>query len=153
MNTENKILVGKIVAPQGIRGEFRVQSFAEQPQDFKKFHIICDKCESEVFHFVRVLKQNIIVAKIDGIEDRNAVEALRGTELFISHDDLPELKENEDYQSDLIGFDIIRDGKKIGVVDGFQNFGGGDIVELNNGDMVSFKNATVDTQNRKIEVL
>ena len=43
MNTTNKILVGKIVAPQGIRGEFRVQSFAEQPIDFKKFHIVCDK--------------------------------------------------------------------------------------------------------------
>ena len=154
MNTiTNKILVGKIVAPQGIRGEFRVQSYAEQPQDFKKFHIICDKCESNAFHFVRVLKQNLIIAKIDGIDDRNTVESLRGTELFISHDDLPKLKENEYYQSDLIGFDVIRDGKKIGIVDCFQNFGGGDIIELDNGDMVSFKNAIVDIQNRKIEVL
>ena len=153
MNKENKILVGKIVAPQGIRGEFRVQSFAAQPTDFKKFHIICDKCESEQFHFVRVLKQNIIIAKIDGINDRNTIESLRGTELYISRDELPKLKENEYYQSDLIGFDVIRDGEKIGIVDGFQNFGAGDIIELDNGEMVSFIGANVDISNRTIKVL
>ena len=152
MNTANKILVGKIVAPQGIRGEFRVQSFAETPNDFKSFHIICDKCDDEQFHFVRVLKQNIIIAKIDGITDRNTVESLRGTDLFISRDDLPKLKENEYYQSDLIGFDVIRGGTKIGIVDCFQNFGGGDIIELDNGEMVSFKNADVDVKNKTIVV-
>ena len=153
MNTTNKILVGKIVAPQGIRGEFRVQSFANNPNDFQKFHIICDKFESEQFHFVRVLKQNIIIAKIDGVNDRNTVESLRGTELFILRDDLPKLKENEYYQSDLIGFDVIREGKKIGIVDCFQNFGGGDIIELDNGEMISFKNADVDIKNKTIVVL
>ena len=153
MNKENKILVGKIVAPQGIRGEFRVQSFAEKPEDFKKFHIFCDKCEPEQFHFVRVLKQNIIIAKIDGINDRNTIESLRGTELYILRDELPELKENEYYQSDLIGFDVIRGGTKIGIVDCFQNFGGGDIIELDNGEMVSFKNADVDIKNKTIAFL
>ena len=152
MKESNKILVGKIVAPQGIRGEFRVQSFAEQPTDFKKFHIVCDKCDTEQFHFVRVLKQNIVIAKIDTVNDRNAAESLRGTELFVSRDDLPKLKENEYYQSDLIGFDVIRGGKKIGIVDGFQNFGAGDIIELDNGEMVSFKGANVDTINNKISV-
>ena len=153
MNTENKILVGKIVAPQGIHGEFRVQSFADKPMDFKKFHIICDKCATEQFHFVRVLKQNIIIAKIDTVNDRNTAESLRGTELYISREDLPKLKENEYYQSDLIGFDVIRDGNKIGIVDGFQNFGAGDIIELDNGEMVSFKGANVDLQNKQIKVL
>ena len=153
MTQNNKILVGKIVAPQGIRGEFRVQSFASSPEDFKKFHIICDKCESDAFHFVRVLKQNVIIAKIDGINDRNSAETLRGTELFVVRDDLPKLKENEYYQSDLIGFDVIRGGKKIGIVDGFQNFGAGDIIELDNGEMVSFKNADVDMEQKHIIVL
>ena len=148
----NKILVGKIVAPQGIRGEFRVQSFADSPTDFKKFHIICDKCEPDNFNFVRVLKQNVIIAKIDNICDRNAAETLRGTLLYISRDDLPNLKENEYYQADLIGFDVVRDGKKIGIVDGFQNFGAGDIIELDNGEMVSFVGAKVDTDKKMITV-
>ena len=153
MDINNKILVGKIVAPQGIRGEFRVQSFAEKPTDFKNFNIVCDKCESKEFHFIRVLKQNVIIAKIDGINDRNAVETLRGTELFVSRDDLPKLKQNEYYQSDLIGFDVVRGGKKIGTVSGFQNFGAGDIIELDNGEMVSFVGAGVDMDKKIIKVL
>lgn len=152
-NNVYKILVGRIVAPQGIRGEFRVQSFAEKPEDFKKFHIVCDKCEPEQFHFVRVLKPNVIIAKIEGVNDRNSAESLRGTELFVSRDDLPELKENEYYQSDLIGFDVVRDGKKIGVVDGFQNFGAGDIIELDNGEMVSFVGVSVDADKKTITVI
>ena len=152
MDNNTKILVGKIVAPQGIHGEFRVQSFAENPNDFKEFKVLSDKFESAKFRFVRVLKTNVIIAKIDGINDRNTVETLRGTPLFVLRDDLPKLKENEYYQSDLIGFDVIRDGKKIGIVDGFQNFGAGDIIELDNGEMVSFVGANADIKNKKITV-
>ena len=153
MKNDDKILVGKIVAPQGLRGEFRVQTYSATETDFKKFHIESAKCESEQFHFVRVLKPNVIIAKIDGVNDRNAAENLRGTELFISRSDLPELKNGEYYQSDLIGFDVIRDGKKIGTVDGFQNFGAGDIIELDNGEMVSFIGAVVDINNKSIKIL
>ena len=153
MEDNKKILIGKIVAPQGIRGEFRVQSFANKPEDFKNFRIICNKCESNKFHFVRATKQDVVIAKIDGVDDRNAAETLRGTELFVLRDDLPKLKDNEYYQSDLIGFDVIRDGTKVGVVECFQNYGAGDIIELDNGEMVSFKNADVDTQNKTIKVL
>lgn len=153
MEDNTKILVGKIVAPQGIHGEFRVQSFAETPNDFKSFRIVCDKCESKEFHFVRVLKQNVVIAKIDGINDRTTVESLRGTELFVLRDDLPKLKSDEYYQSDLMGFDVVCDGVKIGTVDGFQNFGAGDIIELDNGEMVSFVGAGVDMDKKIIKVL
>lgn len=153
MEDNKKILIGKIVAPQGIRGEIRIQSFANKPEDFKNFRIICNKCESNKFHFVRAIKQDVVIAKIDGVDDRNAAETLRGTELFVLRDDLPKLQDNEYYQSDLIGFDVIRDGTKIGVVECFQNYGAGDIIELDNGEMVSFKNADVDIQNKTIKVL
>ena len=63
------------------------------------------------------------------------------------------MENDEYYQTDLIGFDVIRGGKKIGIVDGFQNFGAGDIIELDNGEMVSFKNADVDMEQKHIIVL
>ena len=153
MMDDNKILVGKIVAPQGLRGEFRVQTYSATETDFKKFHIESAKCKPEQFHFVRVLKPNVIIAKIDGVNDRNAAENLRGTELFILRTDLPALKSGEYYQYDLIGFDVVRDGKKIGIVSGFQNFGAGDIIEMDNGGMVSFIGADVDIHNKTIKVL
>lgn len=154
MTDSKHILVGKIVAPQGIRGEVRVQTFTDTPVDFKKLKIKSMRFNDGDFKFVRTVpNSNVIIAKISGIDDRNAAETLRGTELFIERSALPDLKENEFYQADLIGFEVVRNGTKIGVVDCFQNYGAGDIIELDNGDMVSFIGADVDIQNKIIKVL
>ena len=154
MTDSKHILVGKIVAPQGIRGEVRVQTFTDTPADFRKLKIKSIKFADDDFRFVRVVpNSNVIIAKINGINDRTAAETLRGTELFIERDALPDLKEDEFYQADLIGFDVVRNGTKIGVVDCFQNYGAGDIIELDNGNMVSFIGADVDIQNKIIKVL
>lgn len=148
-----QILVGKIVAPQGIRGEVRVQTFTDTPADFQKLNIKSSKFNDGDFKFVRTVPNStVIIAKVNGINDRNAAETLRGTELYIERDALPDLKENEYYQADLIGFDVVRNGQKIGIVDCFQNYGAGDIIELDNGDMISFIGANVDVQNKVIYV-
>lgn len=147
INNDKKILVGKIVAPQGIRGECRVQTFTDKPTDFKALAVFGNDIDTSKFHFVRpVPNTNVIIARIDGVNDRNTAETLRNTELFISRDDLPKLKDGEFYQSDLIGFSVMQNGEKIGIVDGFQNFGAGDIIELDNGNMVSFHGADVDCE-------
>lgn len=151
MQNNDKILVGKIVAPQGIRGEVRIQTFTSSPSDFKSLAVICSKFNSNDFKFVRALPNtNVIIAKINGVDDRNTAEALRGTELFIERATLPDLNKDEYYQADLIGFDVIRDSIKIGIVSCFQNYGAGDIIELDNGDMVSFVGATVDMNTKTI---
>ncbi len=154
MKETKKILVGKIVAPQGIRGEFRVQTFTTKPIDLQNLSVFGDGIVAKDFHFVRpVPNTNVIIAQIDGVNDRNAAETLRGTELFISRDDLPELKrDGEYYQSDLIGFSVVRNGKEIGKIVCFQNFGAGDIMELDNGDMISFRGANVDIERDVVTV-
>ena len=81
INTD-KILVGKIVAPQGVRGEVRIQTYSDTPTDFKKFNVICDRFSSDDFRFIRALPNStVIIAKIRGFDDRNAAETLRNTEL------------------------------------------------------------------------
>lgn len=153
MQNNDKILVGKIVAPQGIRGEVRVQTFTDTPGDFKNLTIISNKFKSDDFKFVRALPNtNVIIARINGINDRNMAETLRGTELYISRDSLPDLDSDEYYQADLIGFDVIRNNIKLGTVSCFQNYGAGDIIELDTGDMVSFIGADVDMDNHKIKL-
>lgn len=153
MTDSKRILVGKIVAPQGIRGEVRVQSFAENPRDFQKFSVQSAKFNDGDFAFVRVVpNSNVVIAKIRGVDNRNVAETLRGTELFIARDALPQLENGEYYQADLIGFDVVRNEQKIGAVVCFQNYGAGDIIELDNGDMVSFVGANVDMDARKIYV-
>lgn len=154
MADNNRILVGKIVAPQGIRGEVRVQTYTASPMDFAKIVVQCDKFAPSDFKFVRRLNptSDVIIARVRGYDDRNAAETLRGTELFISRDALPAVGENEYYQVDLIGFNVMRDGESIGRVACFQNFGAGDIIELDNGDMVSFVGADVDINNKQIKI-
>lgn len=153
MQNNDKILVGKIVAPQGIRGEVRVQTYSEKPMDFQKFKIQSTKFESEDFKFVRTIPNStVVIAKINGIDDRNMAETLRGTELFIGRDDLPDLMDNEYYQSDLIGFDVVRNNKVLGKIVCFQNYGAGDIIELDCGDMVSFVGADVDMKKKVVYV-
>lgn len=140
-----KILVGKIVVPQGIRGEVRVQTFTEKPSDFQKLAVFGNKIPAGALHFVRALPNtNVVIMRVDGFADRTAVESLRNTELFINRDDLPPTKTGEYYQADLVGMAVMRDGVKLGHVVCFQNFGAGDIMELENGEMVSFRGASVD---------
>ena len=153
MNNNTKILVGKIVAFQGVRGDVRVQTYTAAPSDFRDLKIIGDRFSTDDFHFVRALpNSNVIIAHINGFEDRTSAEVLRGTELFVERDDLPQTGANEYYQTDLIGFDVVRDGKKIGIVDCFQNYGAGDIIQLDNGEMVSFIGAVVDFNTRTVAV-
>lgn len=152
MKELNKILVGKIVAPQGIRGEVRVQTYTQNPTDLKTLKLYSDNLADNSFHFVRQLnpKSTVVIAKIDGVNDRNAAELLRGIELFIDRADLPELKDGEYYQADLIGMKVVRNDLVLGVVDNIQNYGGGDILELDNGDLISFVGADVDLKNKII---
>lgn len=153
MENNKRILVGKIVAPQGIRGEVRVQTFTATPADFKNLAVFGDNIVATAFHFVRsVPNTNVIIARIDGVADRNTAETLRGTELFIDRDNLPATKDGEYYQADLVGMMVVRDGVELGRVECFQNFGAGDIMELDNGDMVAFRGAVVDFEKKMIYV-
>ena len=153
MDDKKQILVGKIVAMQGVRGDVRVQTFTEKPEDFSKFKVQSSKFNLDDFKFIRVVpNSNVIIAHIRGFDDRTAAEALRGTELYINRDALPDLTANEYYQADLIGFTVIRDGEKVGTVACFQNFGAGDIIETNDGNMYSFKGAIVDFDTKNITV-
>ena len=153
MNNHTKILVGKIVAFQGVRGDVRIQAYTATPSDLRNMQIESSQFKPEDFRFIRALpNSNVIIAHIRGFEDRTSAEVLRGAELFVNRESLPKLKDGEYYQTDLIGFDVIRDGETVGKVDGFQNFGAGDIIELDNGEMVAFHGATVDFENKTIVV-
>ena len=151
MSDNKQILVGKIVAPQGIRGEVRVQTYTENPTDMKQLTIHSPRLSDGAFHFVRAIpSSSVIIARIDGVNNRNAADLLRGVELFINRDDLPRLPDGEYYHTDLIGMRVVRDGVQIGVVDNVQNYGGGDILELDHGDLIAFNSVDVDIENKTI---
>ncbi len=79
------------------------------------------------------------IARFAEIADRNAAEALRGTVLTVPRDSLPPLAEGEYYHADLIGLAVVdTDGTAVGTVIAVENFGAGDILEIEKPDRKTF---------------
>ncbi len=75
------------------------------------------------------------IARFAEVADRNAAEALRGTALTVPRSALPSLKEGEYYHIDLIGLAAVSDtGEALGTVVAVENFGAGDILEIERPD-------------------
>jgi 16S rRNA processing protein RimM len=73
----------------------------------------------------------MFVARVKGVSDRNAAEALNGIELFATREALPPPEEDEFYYADLIGLRVESEqGAVLGTVIALHNFGAGDIVEI-----------------------
>jgi 16S rRNA processing protein RimM len=147
MPAKSEILVGKIVAAHGLRGLVCVQTYTERPEDFKDLAIMNPKLS-----FVRADGANAAICAVDGVGDRTAAESLRGTELFVERDSLPAPADGEYYQADLIGMKVFIKGNAAGVVAAVHNFGAGDILELESGEMLSFLGASVDMEQNKINL-
>lgn len=134
--TTNRILVGEISGAHGIRGDVLVRAYTGAPEAIASYGPLTDAAGQRSFtlRVVRVTSKGI-VARIGGIEDRNAAEPLRGTKLYINRDRLPESESAEYYYADLIGLRAVAsDGSALGKIVSVQNFGAGDLLELKPGD-------------------
>ncbi|MFQ3548921.1 MAG: ribosome maturation factor RimM [Armatimonadota bacterium] len=115
------ILIGKITSSFGIKGEVKIQVLTDFPNRFDVGNEIIIKKPDGSFISKKILssretKGNIIVG-LDGVEDRNAADDLRGYEIVISDEDLVELPEDRYYLFDLIGINVVtNDGREIGAV-------------------------------------
>jgi 16S rRNA processing protein RimM len=95
------------------------------------------------------------VARIEGIADRSAAEALRGSLVEVERSALPPLEEGEYYHADLIGLPCVaREGREIGKVVAVENYGAGDLLEVEMSDgkhsLIPFKAAIAELQNGRI---
>jgi len=132
---ENKILIGKITSAHGIKGEVKIMSFSQNPEDIQNYQPIFDNNNQEfklkINSKAQGTNKDIFIVKIENISNRNDAEKLQNTELFINKNQLEESDENEFYYVDLIGLDVIDENKnKIGVVKDVMNYGAGDIIEI-----------------------
>ncbi len=127
------LLVGRFGAPQGVRGEVRVQSFTGDPRAIAGYGPLTDSRGAKAFVIERqrVLKDDMLVVKLQGIETREAAGALTGTEIFVRRNRLPAPSADEFYYDDLVGLEAVSaDGRTIGRVAGVSSYGAGDILEI-----------------------
>jgi 16S rRNA processing protein RimM len=147
----NRICVARIGAAHGVRGEVKLWSFTEDPAAVAHYGPLETQDGTRCFEIeaLRAAKDHF-VARIAGVNDRDAAEKLRNIELYIPRARLPKIKEADTfYHADLVGLDAITpDGARVGTVHALHNFGAGDIIEIapaEGGDplMLPFNETTV----------
>lgn len=127
------LLLGVIVGARGIRGEVKIKSFTENPEDIAAYGPLKNATGSATYQLkVVALSKGLPVVRIKGISDRNEAEALKGTELYVARDRLPETEdEDEYYHADLVGLAaIFTDGRQFGKILRLHDFGAGDMLEI-----------------------
>src|SRR5918999_5656085 len=126
-----RILLGHVAGAHGVRGEVLINSYTAAPEDIATYGRITDETGTRALAImaVRVTAKGV-VARIDGVKDRTAAEALKGMGLYVERDQLPETGPSEYYHADLIGLPAVApDGTTIGQVVALHNYGAGDLLE------------------------
>jgi 16S rRNA processing protein RimM len=125
------VILGVIGAPHGVRGEVRVKSSTADPlaigaygpvtlPDGRRLKVKSVRPGGEV-----------VIVKLEGVNDRNAAETLKHMTLSIPRDRLPAPDEDDFYHADLIGLRCeTAEGTLVGHVAAIHDFGAGDILDI-----------------------
>jgi 16S rRNA processing protein RimM len=145
----DRICVAQIGAAHGIRGEVRLRSFTEDPMAITSYGPLESEDGARRFE-IEALRpsKDLFVARLAGVNDRNAAEQLTNVKLYVSRERLPPAAEGEFYHADLVGLAAVTpDGASLGTVTAVHNFGAGDVIEIKpeNGEtlLVPFTDTTV----------
>ena len=126
--SDKPVTLAVVTGAHGVQGEVRLKLFTEDLAGLKRHKSFNDGKLTP--SGIRPNKGGAI-ARFAEIADRNAAEALRGIELTVPRSALPALEEDEYYHVDLIGKPCTAlDGKAIGTVIAVEDFGAGDLIEI-----------------------
>jgi len=125
LSSDQPVTLAVIIGAHGVTGEVRLKVFAEDLSTHRQFNGGALTLKS-----VRG-GPNGTIARFAEVADRNAAEALRGTELSVPRSALPPLGEGEYYHVDLLGLPAVSDaGEALGKVVAIDDFGAGDVIEI-----------------------
>lgn len=130
-----RVILARIGAPHGVRGEVRLKSYAEDPQDVAAYGPL-EAPDGRRFT-IQALRPaagkatDMLVVRLEGVADRDAAAALTGVELSVDRDRLPPADDDEFYHADLIGLAAVTlDGARLGRIVAVANYGAGDLLEI-----------------------
>ena len=131
MTNARPVTLAVIIGAHGVGGEVRLKVFAESIDRLKTHKSFNDGALT-----LKSLRDgNQVIARFVEIPDRTMAERMRGTELTVPRDALPPLGEDEYYHTDLIGLPAVStDGADLGRVVAVENFGAGDVLEIEQAD-------------------
>lgn len=130
--------VGVIIKPHGIRGELKVYPTTDSPLRYDEIthvkitqqgRLIGDRRVEGVKYF-----KDIVILKLEGYNDINEIETLKGAELYIPREEGAELEEGEYYIADIIGMEVVtEDGVRLGTVKDVMETGANDVYVVDRG--------------------
>ena len=133
MTQDKPVTLAAVTGAHGVTGEVRLKLFGEGVAALKRHKSFNDGALT--MKSVRDDNKGGAIARFAEIADRTAAEALRGTLLSVPRSALPPLDEGEYYHADLIGLAALSDtGEPLGTVVAVENFGAGDILEIERPD-------------------
>lgn len=131
------VCLGIVTAPHGVRGEVRIRSFTARPEDVVAYGDLYDEAGGRRFRVrFRGMVRGAVVASIEGVDDRDAAERLRGSRLHVPRAALPATDADEYYHADLVGLraDLITGEEEaprpLGLVSRVEDFGAGPVLEI-----------------------
>lgn len=130
----DRVILAAVAGAHGVGGEVRLKVFAEGLDSLKRHQLLYAGERPLTLKSVKPGGAGAI-ARFAEIGDRSAAEGLRGTLLSVPRDALPPLTEGEYYHADLLGLPcVIASGRPLGKVVAVENFGAGDIIEIERAD-------------------
>ena len=134
------VLLAAVIGAHGLKGEVKVKTFTETPDALARYRRLHAKDgRGFTVSHAKATKADEAVVTFAEVTDRNTAETLRGVELFVPREVLPEPAENEFYHTDLIGLTAMDEADRvIGTIKAIHNFGASDVIEIirSNGDSV-----------------
>ncbi len=126
------VVMGKIVAAQGILGWVKVQTFTEYLDsllDYDTWYVGNEQAWRPLQVLEADVHGKVLVAKLEGIADRTAAEKYKGQLIAVPRAELPEQEEGEYYWSDLVGLSVENlAGEKFGTVASLLETGANDVL-------------------------
>jgi len=127
----NPVLLAKIGAPHGVRGQVRVTSFTQDPMSINDYGPLTSEA-GQTFTITNLhAAKNVLVVTFKELTSRELAVGVRNLELFVERSSLPQSDDDEFYIDDLIDMDVLDENQKtIGKIRGISNFGAGDLLEI-----------------------
>ena len=149
-----RVALAAVAGAHGVKGELRLKLFTDSVENLKPHSTVFVGGIEHKLESVRAGPSGA-VARFEGLADRSAAEALRGSLVEVDRDSLPPLEDGEYYHADLLGLGCVdRDGREVGKVVAVENYGAGDLLEVETADgkssLIPFKPGIADIEGDRI---
>ena len=152
--SDKRIALAAVAGAHGVKGEVRLKLFGNSIDSLAQQESVFAGGVERRLLFARNAGKGA-VARFEGVEDRTAAEALRGTLIEVHRAELPPLEDGEYYHADLIALTAIdASGDAVGTVVAVENYGAGDLleIELGNGKraLIPFRDGIADLSDGRV---